>query len=408
MGRRYEGDRARAVWDRQKERWCVEVYRNGRRSRIACADGASQAEAERAARRLGADLKAGRIDAPGTWAEAMDAFVAHREREGDGAASSTTLRHRLRAVAKTLGPKSDPLALTLEDATKHVDARLELGRSPVTIGAELDAVAELQRWAVAQEWIPTATWAKARRPDTSRVPPREHLLPSEVGPFLRAAIQLGDREDTDWTAPAWSTWPAAAVLLMSGLRTGEMRRLRVAHFDWHPKMVIVYVRSTRSGRAKSKTSQRPVVITSKLGRRILRKAFQGQPLDAVCFQSIRNPGQELPERTHWFIDRVVETCELAGIRRVATHGLRHSTGTLLAMLPGVGLNGAQPWLGHADRRTTERIYSHADVGSRMATAVELGDAIDALHAGRAAFRVIQGGRGRDEAFEPPKKRRARA
>lgn len=140
---------------------------------------------------------------------------------------------------------------------------------------------------------------------------------------------------------------------------------------------------------------------------MLRAAFVGQPADEVCFSSIRRPGVELPARTHWFRDRVEATCEHAGIRRVATHGLRHSTGTLLAALPGAGIDGAQAMLGHESRQTTKR-YAHADVGSRIEASVALGDALEASFHGRPVFTVIKGGRdgSTDEAVTTSRRRRA--
>jgi len=369
MGRKPKGDRCYHRWNKQKRCWEIVAWRGRERTITRCPSGASEEEAAGAARIIDGDLKAARIDLPHSWDEAVEGYLAFREDHGDAETSRVTAGYRLRNVGRTLGDV-DPLRLTVDQGRYHRDERLAEGRSPKTVNAELAEVAMLQRWMVRQGWIPTATWSDVPR-SKKRVPPRAHLRPGEVGPWLEVALQAGESDPL---------WPAAAVLLLHGLRTGELRRLRVGDLDLRcpvtvagrpREIVVAYVEES-----KSDAGIRPVPIVSEVACRVLRATFQAVPRVTPCFWSRREPGVMLAPRTEWFRRRVQRTCEAAGVRAISTHGLRHSTGTLLVSLPGVSYYDAGKVLGHHDPSVTDRVYAHAALAPRLDAMGTLGAFLD--------------------------------
>ena len=67
--------------------------------------------------------------------------------------------------------------------------------------------------------------------------------------------------------------------------------------------------------------------------------------------------------------RFKDALELAGVRPVRFHDLRHTFGTRMAAMPGVSLRTLQEWMGHRDFATT-LIYADYQPGTREAELVE--------------------------------------
>lgn len=380
---------------RGRRRWEVVAVVDGEKTRQTTY---SQAEARRTVTILSAQLDTGALGVPTTWKDGVDAFLEYRTDKGDRQNGLVTCRYRLNAVGKTLR-FPDPLGLRAADAKVHRKAREREKRSPVTIAAELEAVLAMQRYFVEQGWMPTATWEKADLPN-QWVPAKAHLLPSEVGPWLAAAIRLGENPPKYHRKSDWERWPAAAVLLLHGLRTGELRRLKVQDLDL--AYGVVYVVDRIGARTKSRSSARPVPVQSEVGLAILRRTLGGLKSSEFCFSSSRTGGM-LPEGTKYFHRRVIRTCDLAGVRRVVPHGLRHTTGTIGCSLPGIGTFEVGKLLGHADPKVTDGIYNHAALGTVMKPAAALGEFIDRAIAGGEAVSTETQSFGRISVEKAPKR-----
>lgn len=332
----------------------------------------SEAEAKRAAKRVGATLEEGRLDAPTTWTEAVDGFLEDRRkpaRRRPGGARPATLdaytRH-LATVSRVLSDP-DPLALSARDAERYIALRSAEGVRPATIVAEIEAVTIMQRWIVEREWLPVATWSSVPRPEI--VSSRRTLRPDAVGRFLRAADRLGADPTLGGEYPErriddWRTWPAAAWLLMHGLRTGEAQHLLVRDLDLITGHV--HVEDREGARTKTRSSSRIVPILAEPALAILRETYRDRPADELCFATHSRPHRRTAEvtyeRTQWFARRCAMTCDLAGIDRVSPHELRHTILTA-AVIAGADSYSIAALAGHSDTRML-RGYSHATSAER--------------------------------------------
>lgn len=347
----------------------------------------SREEAERQRRIVIASIEAGTLDAPATWSDAVDAYLAHRREQGDRASSLTTLGYQLAAVGRTLGDP-DPLTLTADDGRRHRDERAAYAR-PSTVRNELEAVTSLQRWLVSREWIPRATWLDVTRPQV--VSSRSELRPDEVGRFIRAAERLGadptlGGQHPDRRIADWSRWPAAVWLLMHGLRTQEAQHLLVGDIDLVTGHVHVVDRE--SARTKTATSARVVPIVARRALEVLRETFRDAAPAEPAF-AVHSRGGAGGSRSAWFLRRVKTTCELAGIREATVHELRHTVATA-AVVAGADMHSVQALLGHADARTTARIYAHATSAERAAGAARaVSEYLDRVTEARPALKRVR-------------------
>lgn len=370
----------------------------------------TRASAERECAIVNAALEAGTLNAPATWREAIDAFIADRRRprkrcpEGARAPTLDAYTRHLTTVGRVLG-EPDPLALSVADGERYVQARrAELTPqgtpiSPATIVDELEACTIMQRWMLAQEWIPRATWSDIPRPEI--LSSRRALRPDELGRFIRAAERLG-KEPAAATAELggkkserrladWERWPAAAWLMIHGMCTGEAEHLRVRDMDLVTGGVDVLDRAGARTKRKARIRTIPILVASALA--CLRETFRDCDPDELAFPvHTRTPahgGERKYGRTAWFATRCRITCELAGIEPVSPHELRHTVATL-AIVAGADMHSVSSLIGHADPRTTARIYSHATSRERaMGAAVAVGDFFERIVAAKPALRRVR-------------------
>lgn len=349
---RKRGDRA---WCRRRvvhgrERWqVVAVIGGSRTTRVY----PSESEARRQVAILSAALDAGQLDAPVTWDEAVEAFLEARKAEGRRQGTRDTYRYRLAAVGRALGDV-DPLTLTEAQGRAYAAGR---EASAATICGELDAVTILQRWMVGRGWMPTATWSSVPRPDVTST--KRHLRPDEVGKFLRAAARLAVAPPGEARIADWERWPAAAWLLLHGLRTAEAQNLLVGDVDLVTG--VVYVADRAGARTKTKSSARAVPILSEEALECLRETYRGLDPNEPAFKTGRLGAAR--GRTKWFARRCAITCDEAGVPRVSPHELRHTVATA-AVVAGADMHSVQWLLGHSDARVTSRTYAHAEAAVR--------------------------------------------
>lgn len=344
----------------------------------------TRAAAERQCAIAIAELEAGTLDAPADWDGMIEAFLAARPGLRPG--TRATYRYRLAAIAAVFEGR-DPLTIAAADATALWRAREESGASPTTIRAEIDTLAILQRWCVEQGWCRVATWASVERPEPRR---REaHLRPDEIGAFLRAAERLGTAPPGERLVEDWRAWPAAAWLLMHGLRAGEVQHLLVRDVDL--VRGTVHVRDREGARTKSERSDRAVPILSARAIEALREALrdrQGDP-DAAAIPMGRQGRAGTGARSKWLVRRCALTCQEAGLRALSPHALRHTVATL-AITAGADVSSVQALLGHEDARVTARIYSHAVAGAQaMGAARVVGEYLDRVVEARGAVRAVR-------------------
>lgn len=374
---RKRGDRA---WYRPRrvhgrDRWEVCAVINGSGPHTSLVD--TEAEAIREVDRLRATLRGDRVP-PRDWAGAVEAYIASREM---GPESAATVRYRLRAVDAIL--RRHPLQLTEADANVFRRQRLEQA-SPTTVHHEMRAVVALQSWMAAQGWIRLSTWADATIPEAQRN--ESFLHPDELGAFLRAAERLtadptlGDAA-SNRLAEDWTRWEAAAWILCHGPRTREAQRLRVRDIDLRAGIVWVYG-------TKSTAARRAFVVRAERGLDVLERTFRDADPDELAFPTGRLGVPSAAARTKWFARRTEITCEVAGIRIVSPHALRHSAATA-AIVEGADLNSVQNLLGHTTPMITARTYSHAQAAVKsLAAATALGTVLQRAYDAKPRLKLI--------------------
>lgn len=100
-------------------------------------------------------------------------------------------------------------------------------------------------------------------------------------------------------------------------------------------------------------------------------------------------GRATGGRSKWLARRCALTCEVAGLRPISPHALRHTVATL-AITAGADVGSVQALMGHEDARVTARIYSHAIAGAQAQGAARaVGAYLDRAMGGRAALKRLR-------------------
>jgi integrase len=156
--------------------------------------------------------------------------------------------------------------------------------------------------------------------------------------------------------------------------------LRWRDIDWSAARVRVrqnYVRG-EFGRPKSKRSTRSVPLADRLAGE-LDRYFQASSLQGDDDLVFGNPATGRPFARRAVLKRFKRNIELAGVREIRFHDLRHTFGTRMAAA-GVPMRTLQEWMGHRDFKTT-LIYADYEPSEREAELVELAFGSDARPAG---------------------------
>lgn len=177
---------------------------------------------------------------------------------------------------------------------------------------------------------------------------------------------------------------AAALLLLTGLRRGELLGLEWQDVHWETQTLRIsrtaqYLpgRGVYTDFTKNTSSQR-VILFSREARAVLLEQYfwqqsQAQQLGAAWQGSgrvITTPEGAVmsPDRlTHWF-EKFIRTTDLPPIH---LHSLRHTYATL-CIAQGVPLTAVAAQLGHATVATTATIYAHAIQSAQLAAADKIG------------------------------------
>jgi integrase len=198
--------------------------------------------------------------------------------------------------------------------------------------------------------------------------------PSEIRPWTV-------EESNQFLAVARSNplYPAYLLLLLYGLRRGEVLGLRWSDIDVPGR--IVHVRQQLQ-RVAGELHQGPV--KTKAGRREL--PLLNVASDALL--AIRNDQDDhglvfttangRPIEPNNFARSFQRLCRQHCLRIIKMHHLRHTAATLLKKL-GVPARDAQLILGHSQIAVTQEIYQHADMGTRREALERMEGALSAVN-----------------------------
>jgi integrase len=149
---------------------------------------------------------------------------------------------------------------------------------------------------------------------------------------------------------------AAALMMWTGLRWGEMAGLRVQDVDWSRGRVSVVGSRTQMGAwkeyPKSSKSRREVPVPARV-LALLAPLAEGRDGDETLFTTVRGgrPWSGANWRGVWD-----EAIERAGVPHHPPHTCRHTAASWLVQA-GVALYDVQRLLGHESFATTQR-YAH--------------------------------------------------
>ena len=213
-------------------------------------------------------------------------------------------------------------------------------------------------------WLSANGWLASNPALRCRVKPaRERTLPKALSTqdAARLLIHLKSRSDAAcgtaewWRAPAISTYLAAALMIATGMRVGELTSLTVGDID----VASGSIRVLGKGRRERVVYVPPGQLLSSLDDYVTQRSVEiSDPLVANRF------GRALT--TASLRDRIGRAALRAGIEgRVTPHMLRHTCATHL-LDAGADIRIVQRLLGHASISTTE-IYTHvSDTSLRRA------------------------------------------
>ncbi|MEO6063440.1 MAG: tyrosine-type recombinase/integrase [Thermoflexales bacterium] len=297
-----------------------------------------------------------RLNLPAPILALLDAYFAHCRRNWPAERAAEiasdwwwTISRPLREIRASGVPLEAPEDITPARWYAYADARLASGISPTTLNGELTALRGWLWWLHDDAHPICARMLKVR---PLRAPAR---LPKDLPPEATRALQRAIEVETFATEPgirrragmdlAWFL-----LMLHSGLRTGEIRRLRLPDLDWE---------------------RRQVRIEDSKGLRSRLTPFSPQAADALnAWLAVRGEDAELPDTV--FFDRsrpltasyCYQRLRWYGNRcgvRAHPHQLRHTCATLLlnAAMP---LPQVQAILGHRQLQTT-RDYARSYDGT---------------------------------------------
>lgn len=239
-----------------------------------------------------------------------------------------------------------PKAITSVTVTKWKDALLASGRSVNTVVQYLRTLRPFFEWEIEHGIITTNPVKSEKIPKRKQVK-NDLLSKAEIEQLLTAHPDYGGNT-------AYLRNRAIVLLfLCSGLRSGELRGLRVTDLDYETKTVLV-----RHGKGDK---ERRVPFP-----RVARQAVQD-----YLYSGYRPKFNDLlfgsydseEERTNWhemtqgrvyiIVEEYVE--RVTGHSGIGAHDLRHAAASMWDDM-GISMREIQNALGHSSIVTTERIY----------------------------------------------------
>lgn len=335
--------------------------------------------------------------APVDWDDLIQEFVEAWKLKGSSDATIETHRNRLLAVSRVLG--GDPLELSVEDGRFYIEVRSQAKTGPEdkqrtisinTVRGEIDTIRIMQRWAVKMGWVSKATWEDLTSPKKAPTKKRD-LRERECGALLRAAEKLADDPPPGAPKASWQWWPSALMLLLHGLRPGEVLRVRKRDVEeWRDVegqqflLIHVYRSKTEEG-----VRHVPIVWPEAVDaiKQVMADRGEEQPL---CL-SLRGGDKGEYTSSQMLRRRLKQTCEAAGVdsTNVVPYSGRH-TGATIGLTSGlVDPFAMSRMYGHVDQNFTQRTYTRVRASQARPAAAAIGHVLELAKNGRPQVRVVE-------------------
>lgn len=254
--------------------------------------------------------------------------------------------------------------LTVADAAAYL-ASLD-GLSPASRAHHISAVRSFLRFLQGQGVIPTHPLDVLRRPRVAITSMTRYLAQEEAEQLLRGARMV-----------SWPCYLACAVMLLTGLRVGEVAQAQWRHLFRDPEGRLGLLVVGKGGK------ERIVKVRDDLFRLLCReRELRGLPTDLDGRDTAplvaSRGGRPYHTRTlHKLVARAAKKAQLK--KPVSPHWLRHSFATAAA-LGGAPAFEIQQDLGHARLETSQR-YVHWAVGLKESAVDKVNIRLDTDGAG---------------------------
>jgi integrase len=204
------------------------------------------------------------------------------------------------------------------------------------------AIAEFLRWCVRQGWLPSSPCELLDEEDKPWLGKRARRKLGRGKPQLRNVGEARKYLAVSQQFDSAMERVAAALPLLTGLRSGELLHLRVADIDQWARRIWVRgdeqdddeddgAEESEAWDVKSLAGRRSVELP-KLLEADLHRLCEGKPPEQLLFPSTCGPMQVRGRA--WLLKLVNRTCTLAGTRMCSPHGLRDTVASLSRVLAG--------------------------------------------------------------------------
>jgi integrase len=300
---------------------------------------------------------------------------AAKENE-DGAADRTLDQYERDLARLCVSLAGHDIRDVTTDELREVRDTFPAGSRPRVTAAYRD----FWRWLYQEGRIESDPMARVRYPKRKPAAVLDVFTADEEALLISAQTAIRDRL-------------GVALLLDSGVRNTEMRKLRVQDIDLRERWVIVQRGKGGKGRVVPIRGRvvpliEEYLLTSipKLGRQPLRTDFVLYPTGAGPHgPTWSDPTRCMAPSTFWrWWNRC---CDRAGVRYRKPHTSRHTYATKLIRATG-NAAATQRALGHASVRTTIDVYTHLEVED-VARAIEAMEAAQRKHPAQAKEKPLQ-------------------
>ena len=297
---------------------------------------------------------------PNIHAEKATDFVDYQRNErGLSASTVAAQRWHVETFLKHLGVGKSSIAdIMISDVDAFHDKKGRGGWSRVSIATSAHALRAFFRHAERRQWCTPGFAAAIDAPRLFR----EEALP--MGPAWPDVQRLLE-STKDGTARDIRDHAILKLLAVYGLRSGEVRSLRLEDIDWTREVITV----TRS--KQRKTQYYPLVAS--VGEAIVGYLQQARPCcrHREVFVTLKAPFRPLSASAMYHV--VASRLSILGVEsnHFGPHGLRHACATHL-VAQGLSLKEIGDHLGHRSAYAT-RTYARVDLtGLREVGAFDLG------------------------------------
>ena len=290
--------------------------------------------------------------------KALDLYEKHLGDKGNKSSSIKETMRRLRAWHESTASVGDitPHQMKKKYSLRAKEVATDSHRN------ELGEVKTFWRWVVKQGWTNRSP-AEEIEPVGRRRKGKPQLMEGEAQRLFSTTVRLA--LDGDEGAVG------ALLALLHGMRSKEIRQLKVRHVDIASERVVLWV-AFEEWSGKTRAAKRRVQLEEPLASLLAHRA-EGRPGDEFLFSADSRTGYR--SKT-WLRKNVKRLCKAAGVPYVPPHGLR---GTWSTLAEGAGVVGqlVTQELGQTDRKTTEGHYTRPEAVNKGRT--------------KRVLRVLQGG-----------------